>query len=313
MRFQPLNNWTDEQNAELRQLCREHSLPTIVERLGRPYHQVKYQIRKLGLHTQAVGERPFKVVAEIKRYSDRHGNKAAAAHFNLSHHVIQNIRRRYLREVKQTGEDLSPESILALRRRASWLAIRKGRPSEKDDFASYCVLHRLTHPGSFVRVEHHWQNFSKQQYGDPSSRPGRNEWRANSRYLEITDAPDFDSPHPGIQVAGEDAREGEGEISFGGLAKRHGLTGIERTLFLLYYKWGLVHAEIAEVLDLSEARISQLHIAMTLSIKKDLPPPVIRKPPVGRKRYVPLPPLPNGEKRPVGRPRKAKVPVEPPS
>jgi hypothetical protein len=268
-RFQPLNNWTDEQNAELRQLCREHSLPTIVERLGRPYQQVKYQIRKLGLHTQAVGERKLKELAAIFRYSEKYGIRRTAVHFQVSEDVVSNIRRRYRREVTAITQELSPEELVKIRKGAMWKARSKGKPDHGEDFGSFAVLHRLTHTGG-LNLDFLWGNYATVTFGDPKTSGGRIERMQAGRYLEITDAPDYDQPSPGVQVASPTPSAEETFSGFGVLAEKYRFDGLDRIIFFLYFKWGLNQTEIAEVVDHTQSRISQLVGAMQVRIKQDL-------------------------------------------
>jgi len=301
MRFQPANNWTDEQIAELRALAKLHPLPTIVEKLGRPYQQVRYQIRKLGLSTQPLGKRALKDVAEIRKYSDRHGVKAAAEHFGLTKGIVQNARRRYVREMKEIGTEFSAEQVQKLRKAAFYWAVKKGRADLGEDFGSFAVIQRLTHEG--INLKFAWGNFMNQTFGDTTNEKGLAQRQSQYRTVEITDSPDFDSPHPGIQVAGDDPREREGQLSFDALANRYSLIDRHRIIFFLHYKWGMGQSEMAEVLDCAQTRVCQLLAEVTLKIRQDLVEPIERAPAPQVKR-PPLPPLLNGEKRPRGRPKK---------
>jgi len=257
--------WTEDEINRLRELVKVKTLPHIATDLGRDAQQVRYQIRKLGLSTKVPWERPITEVRKIKKFSDTHGVRAAAEKFKLTVDVVKNIRRRHVREMDTIVDELNPEALMKLRKRAAWHATAKGRPEHGEDFGSMAVIRRMTH--ETFNLDYLWIEYLRETFGNTKTDKGLAEVMARARTVEVNEDPDFESESPGIQVAGVDGREVIGTPSFEALAVRYKFKDDNRTIFFLHFQWGMSQDEIATILDVTPSRISQKITNIMLKVK----------------------------------------------
>lgn len=140
--------------------------------------------------------------------------------------------------------------LIKLRTRAVKYATKKGYREFCEDFASYCLIHRLTHKG--LKLEFLWVDYLRETFGDIRSVYGKMKSNVNRYALQISHRLEMPKHHAEYHQIAEDL----------------GLKGRDKSIFLLYFEWEMNLKEVGQVLDITECRVSQLLSAIIKQLKE---------------------------------------------
>lgn len=201
----------------------------------------------------------FKDLAAVHEYHGKHGILKTADHFKETVFEIKKDLEAYSDQIKAYSASIDETTLLKLRGAAMRYAHSRGKNELAQDFASYVMIHRLTH--ATVDMLWAWVRFSKETFGDSETGPGRAELYANQTIVEIVEEPVNEF---GLQVAGK-LEHGVPDIVR--MADEWGLEVIERVIFLLHFYQGQTLKEIQIILGFRTRKMGDTYKALLSKIR----------------------------------------------
>lgn len=254
--------WTTEQITELKRLSRTCSLKEIAEHLELTPHEVRYQIRKLGLTTKAPHERKLKDAQAVYDYSNERGVTATATRFGLSVEAVKSLRARHKKRTETRNKKLTVEHIEHFRRQALSYARRDGF-REAADFASYAVCEKITNPDRKFDLKYLLIDYKRAEFGNSRTLNGQAEIKA--RYSsEAIGSERADGTIVDIAAEPDDWLE-----RLLARISRAKLSQEQRVLLLLLTWVGLSQTEIALVFGVTDGSISQKVTEISRILRKE--------------------------------------------
>lgn len=245
--------WTWPELSNLKKLCKKHTLAELSKILGRLPGEINSQLKRQGWRARPPKPQTFKELAVIANHYETHGLEATMLNYNLTVTGVSEIVEKFKKAVKEYSASLLPDDIRKIRTRAMKVAASKNYHHHAEDFASYCVYKKITLQHDKLSYDYLWMNYAQNTFGDWGTENGRAKVLGEQGALEIVER----YPEEGqVILRGEDGREEK--VNFRILADRYGLKkDDERIIFILYFRWGFNHADIAELYGVSESRICQ--------------------------------------------------------
>lgn len=219
----------------IRELAKTKNSSQIVRELGIQYSQFRYLQQKYGIRTKCGWARPINEVKAIYEYSNDHGCRAAAEKFGITHLAVKRSRLRYVSHVNKN--DKREGEMLKLRGIAIQYARQKGFGGEiPNNFASFVIAKHLA--GNASRdMKYLFSDFDRSLHGRKDS-PNRKKREGSTGDTESNNkhSPDTD------------------EFEAWNIVPKT----TKGLLFQLVFRYGLEQRELAEMLGVSEARISYI-------------------------------------------------------
>lgn len=164
------------------------------------------------------------------------------------------------------SKDLSSASLQKFRERACQSAMRKGfNEQDAEEFAQEYLL-MLQTKGWRQTVNQALVDFTRQRLGRPRVPGDAGDAGGKIVPIPMSDFDDAGGENALSRVATVDPRVGERVPRFEELVR--GASERGRLIFFLLFKWGFTNADIGEILDVSESRVSQLYSQEVRAQKK---------------------------------------------
>lgn len=243
--------WTDEEVKKLKQLTRTHTTQRIADELGKPFSEVRYQIRKHSLKTKPANERSFKDARKIFDHSEKYGCRLTAGEFGLSIDAVKSIRRSYKKKTLARNEEHSGDKLQKYWQQARYYANQMGWPHYSQDFASYVVIQKITNPERKLQFKHLLIDFMRQEFGEMRTESGKAEAFANHTSVAIG----HENPDGSIiDIPDKPADDWFKELI--AVITEKDFTERERACFLLVAWSGFSQREVAIIFGVTESMIA---------------------------------------------------------
>jgi len=246
-----MTSWSAEQIARLKTLCRLYTVKRIAVELGRPYEQVRHQIRKQGFKTQVPWKRDSMDSKRMVEYSLKHGIKAAAEKYGVSLHVVKNNRKAHKKRLARFSKAYSEKELLKLRDICFAHAHSVGKHDLAEDFSSWVMVRVLSNPYKrFHSVRHLWGNYWGSQFGASDV---KKQATLHSQQIVEDLYEDGGNTPKGIILAAPDT-QGVPEVIR--IANELDLKPIHRAVLILVAHYGFSFAQLSTILGYSEAIVA---------------------------------------------------------
>lgn len=253
--------WSTEELDALKEGLKTKTVKELAEQFNCTEGQVRHVLRKQCIAKPDPNARTEETVQKIAEYGRKHGLKAAAKKFGVSHDVAKNISRRYNRIEKDRVLQNSPENLQKIRTMALWHARKDYKLNgHVEDFASYVVLEAIQ--GKHVNrttLKYLAVDYKRVTFGDVRNETGKS--RAGTTSI--------DAMEEDVGFIPEAREEPIPTEKYNDLCDEIGIKpGIDRLIFMLHFVDGFGQNEIADRVGLSAPRVNQLITEMVQQVRQ---------------------------------------------
>jgi len=244
--------WTDEELSVLKDLVQTHTWKQIGEHFNCHPDAARLKAKTLGLRKKILVKAKTAEDNELFNYSEEHGIIAAAARYQVSKDQVKNARRRVQERRKEAHEQMDGEYFYKFRNICMKTARNKNFAHLAEDFADWAVL-KVLEGRSTRNTEFLIADYIRGIFGKVGN-TGNLERRAEHNAKGIVE--DYDEDGLSITVAAPQNENKEG-ILFAILDELR-QSGVERAVFLMFYRDGMSQEIIGKYFGFSHTRISQI-------------------------------------------------------
>lgn len=257
---------TDEKINKAIELAKTKTIKAIAEELGETYHAIRHALRKRGIKTKAPQAREEEDTDKIAKYCYTYGANKAAIKFGLSIDAVKSIASRVKRRNEKFISEINTESVLKLRWKAFHYARNAGLIEHAEDFASFCVIKKLTNQS--VHLDTSLIDYKRETFGDIRCGSGLAKASAELNITAVSHTGHIDEEQKINEI---DVGDKEKTLLFGVLEKLE-MPEMLRACFVLHYYFGFRMIEIAFIFGIDQQtvtkRIDAAHEVVRRKIKE---------------------------------------------